>query len=313
MLSHPATSRCGPLCRAFTLVELLVVIGIIALLVSILLPTLNSARRSAQSVACLSNLRQLATVQSFYVNDNNNALHPANFIDPALVRLGYSGLDVQGAWWNHLDFWKYIPGTQDEQFWGAGDFSQYGAPVDPDSVGRCPADPEVSDRFLPYNGRDVVMSYGMNYVIGASNDWIGQLDLSGNPMWPEFTKINEFTPVETMAFVDWSPTVPGAARGDASWTALNAWSVPDFTGTANHTMLRNAGWHGDAEYDAFNGHRLNASFLDGHSQAITYAVDDYDLTNDTFGRSFGGTYTKFKGRADKASEYPVYWGTWNSN
>lgn len=84
--------------KGFTLVELLVVIGIIALLISVLLPALARARAQANNVKCQSNLKQIGLACTMYMNDYKGMLPPA----------GYENYANGTFWPNPLVAGKYI-------------------------------------------------------------------------------------------------------------------------------------------------------------------------------------------------------------
>ena len=97
--------------RAFTLIELLVVISIIALLVGILLPALGAARRTAQNIKCLSNVRQLGLASTTYATDSKDfyVQYKGRVFTSAYPNTGGAG----GWWWAATLVEKeYLPGPE---------------------------------------------------------------------------------------------------------------------------------------------------------------------------------------------------------
>jgi prepilin-type N-terminal cleavage/methylation domain-containing protein/prepilin-type processing-associated H-X9-DG protein len=154
--------------KGFTLVELLVVIGIIAILISILLPVIGRAREQAKRVQCMSNLRQLSAAMVMYCHENKDWFPaPAVFGGPSPTALGYGNASTPAPFGYPPD---WIGWPEDWIVWRnkkvtdplRGAIVRYLSNPSTGAIMTCPSDDSIWRRITNADGTTYPYSYVMN-------------------------------------------------------------------------------------------------------------------------------------------------------
>jgi prepilin-type N-terminal cleavage/methylation domain-containing protein/prepilin-type processing-associated H-X9-DG protein len=249
--------------RAFTLVELLVVIGIIALLISILLPTLSKVQRTAQQTKCLSNVRQIGQGFIQYENDNHGYF-PYAAID--------TGPEQPGDWlWWQSDrianlatggIAKYLNITKDAQ-----------------RILQCPADPL---QYRPHSSAEG--AYPFSYTL---NGFFRSVDVT-NTNFPKHQGVEKITAValssEKVLIIEEDESTVDDGYATIYPFPPAATGVPSTTAQTNLLAIRHDRSHKPQPDTITNTNPVpngqlkgNVGFCDGHAEFVNrdYAHSAY--------------------------------------
>jgi prepilin-type N-terminal cleavage/methylation domain-containing protein/prepilin-type processing-associated H-X9-DG protein len=198
MTRRPASG--APLVTAFTLIELLVVIAVIAVLVSLLLPTIGRSREQGRSIQCLNNVRQLGLAWIMYADDHAGRLAPN--CDGV-----WSGFDERAPSWagGWLDFDPRPDNINtsyliDPNFRNGG---RRGAYLKNVNVFRCPGD--YSQVVLFGKAVNRVRTYSMNCYVGGVGDRGRPLGTWQSPEWITYRRyadIRRPSPASLLLLID---------------------------------------------------------------------------------------------------------------